>query len=39
MKNTTFVASTQLVTISCGECGGVYAILERYRENKHRDGI
>lgn len=35
---TTFVANTTLATINCGECGGTYAIQERYREKKHEDG-
>ena len=28
----------QLTTINCGECGGTYAINERYRTNRERDG-
>lgn len=32
--STTFVASTQLTTINCGKCGGIYAIQERYRQHK-----
>lgn len=24
--------------VNCGECGGVYGILEQVREQKHRDG-
>ena len=28
----------QLTTINCGECSGTYAINERYRENRERDG-
>jgi hypothetical protein len=34
---TTFTGTTSLTTISC-KCGGVYAIQERYREQKEFDG-
>lgn len=27
-----------LTEINCGECGGTYAINERYRKQKHEDG-
>ena len=30
--------STTLTSISCGECGGIYAITERYRKQKHDKG-
>lgn len=30
--------TVQLTEISCGECGGTYAINERYREQKHTAG-
>lgn len=36
--STTFVASTQLTTIECGRCGGIYAIGETYRDKCHDDG-
>jgi hypothetical protein len=35
---TTFVASTSLTTIQCGECGGTYAIQERYRAQRQEAG-
>lgn len=35
---TTITKEVQLVTIACGECGGVYAILEKYRSTKHANG-
>ena len=28
----------QLAEISCGECGGTYAINERYRQQKYQEG-
>lgn len=31
-------AESPLVTINCGECGGVYAIGERYRDQKRDKG-
>lgn len=31
-------SSTDLSTIVCGECGGIYAIAERYRQQKHQQG-
>lgn len=34
----TFLISTDLTTINCGECGGVYAINERYRKQKEDKG-
>ena len=33
---TTFLASTDLTTIECGMCGGIYAIGERYRIEQER---
>lgn len=27
-----------LTTMSCGQCGGTYAISEKYRANRQRDG-
>ena len=30
--------STTLTSISCGECGGIYAITECYRKQKHDEG-
>lgn len=32
---TTMTFRTELTAINCGLCGGVYAISERYREQKH----
>jgi hypothetical protein len=31
-------SSTDLTTIVCGSCGGIYAIAERYRHQKHEQG-
>lgn len=31
-------ALVQLTQINCGECGGTYAINERYREQKYQEG-
>lgn len=36
--NTQVNASTDLVTIVCGVCGGIYAIAERYRYIKQEQG-
>lgn len=36
--NTTFVVNTELTTINCGVCGGIYAIQERFRDKCHEDG-
>jgi len=30
--------NVELAEINCGECGGTYAINERYREQQYRDG-
>lgn len=35
---TTFVTNTELTTVNCGECGGVYAILERHRAQCQQKG-
>lgn len=35
---TTFFTNTQLTTINCGQCGGTYAIQERYRQEKKEAG-
>ena len=35
---TTYETTTELTTIHCGECGGTYAISERYRAKKHESG-
>lgn len=32
------MVSVDLTAISCGECGGVYAIGERYRKQKYNEG-
>ena len=34
----TIFKSVKLTTISCGGCGGTYAINERYREQKQEEG-
>lgn len=34
----TYVASVELTTISCGCCGGTYAIQERYRQRCQEQG-
>lgn len=34
----TFTLSVELYQVTCGECGGVYAITERYRQEKHQKG-
>jgi hypothetical protein len=31
-------SSTDLAVITCGACGGIYAISERYRSFKHERG-
>lgn len=36
--STTFVASTELTTIDCGTCGGIYAICEKYRDTCEDNG-
>jgi hypothetical protein len=33
-----FVLQVQFTQIDCGRCGGVYAINERYRANRHEEG-
>lgn len=35
---TTFTESISLTSIDCGECGGTYAINERYRKEKEQVG-
>lgn len=35
---TTFTEIISLTQINCGECGGTYAINERYREQRHKQG-
>lgn len=35
---TTFTESVTLTTIDCGECGGTYAINERYRRQRAETG-
>lgn len=30
--------TVELTQFSCGECGGTYAINERYRQQKHDKG-
>lgn len=37
-QNLAVEATTRLNTILCGECGGVYAISEKYRQTKQQDG-
>jgi hypothetical protein len=32
------IITVDLTQITCGECGGVYAIGERYREKRQQDG-
>lgn len=34
----TINVTTTLTTINCGECGGIYAIQERYRREKQEAG-
>lgn len=34
----TLTFNVSLTTINCGECGGTYAINERYREQKQQEG-
>lgn len=34
----TMTFSTELTRIDCGECGGVYAILEKFRKKKREKG-
>lgn len=36
--STTFSVSTELTTINCGQCGGTYAIQEKYRVEKYQVG-
>lgn len=38
MASTQVVFDVELTTISCGHCGGTYAINERYRKQKHEEG-
>ncbi len=38
MSATTYVARTDLTTINCGECGGVYAIAQRYHQTCYEEG-
>lgn len=34
----TIIKNVTLTVIDCGECGGTYAINERYREQKYQEG-
>ena len=34
----TMEVTTTLTKVHCGECGGVYAISQRYYKKKHEDG-
>jgi hypothetical protein len=36
--STTYATETTLTTITCGECGGVYAIAEKFREQSQKEG-
>jgi uncharacterized Zn finger protein (UPF0148 family) len=38
MANAQVVLAVTLTEINCGKCGGVYAITERYREQKAQAG-
>lgn len=36
--NVKFAVQVELAEMNCGECGGVYAINERYREQQYKKG-
>ncbi len=38
LMNVELEVNVNLSTINCGECGGTYAINERYREQKEEEG-